>query len=278
MYFRHAVKICSMPPQIPFFGGSIPDNYDRHMGPWIFEPYAVEVAARIAREPPAQILEIACGTGRVTANLQKSLPEAEITATDFNPEMMAVARRRVPNGSIHWQTADGQHLPFGNGSFDAVICQFGLMFMPDPPLALREMWRVLRTAGRVVFSTWDRLEGNPAFLLANDLVAEYFPAEPPRFFYQPFSLYGDDILLGLAREAGFREIRVSLVPMIGEAESAASVASGVLEGSPMYDAILSRDASLLPVMLEALEKKLRDAYGDRPFRSPMQAWIVEGVK
>ncbi|HXD79061.1 MAG TPA: methyltransferase domain-containing protein [Puia sp.] len=267
-----------MPPQSPFFGGSIPANYDRHMGPWIFEPYAADVAARIAREPPAQIIEIACGTGRVTANLQKLLPGAKITATDFNPDMIAVARRRVPQGSIHWQTADGQQLPFEDASFDAVICQFGLMFMPDRSLALREMFRVLRTAGRVVFSTWDRLEGNPAFLLANDLVAEFFPDEPPQFFHQPFSVHGEDVLLGMARDAGFREIRVSLVPMIGEAESAASVASGVLEGSPMYDAIVNRDASLLPLMLEALEGKLREAYGDRPLRSPMQAWIVEAVK
>src|SRR3954470_10706268 len=117
----------------PSFAGSIPEKYDRFMGPCVFEPYALDLVARAAVGSPQSILEIACGTGRVTRHLHTAFPHARLTATDLNADMLAIARQQVtgpsPAGAfIHWMTADAQSLPFDDSSFDLAICQFGLMF------------------------------------------------------------------------------------------------------------------------------------------------------
>src|SRR5581483_157748 len=121
-----------MPTIPPTYSGLISENYDRYLGPYIFEPYArhlTEYAASGAPRPQT-ILEIACGTGRVTRHLQKTFPHARLIATDVSSDMLTIARRLTPDTNIDWQTADAQALPFDDHSFDLVICQFGLMFVP----------------------------------------------------------------------------------------------------------------------------------------------------
>src|SRR5688500_13094174 len=110
------------------FAGSIPALYDRYLGPLIFEPYAVDLAERLAILKPRDILETAAGTGIVTLELAKRLPEVTITATDLNPAMLGVAAQKVTATNIQWQQADALALPFADQSFDAVVCQFGVMF------------------------------------------------------------------------------------------------------------------------------------------------------
>lgn len=261
----------------PSFAGAIPENYDRYLGPYIFEPYAIETAARVPSDS-RRILEIACGTGRVTRHLRKCVPQAKLTATDLNPDMLAVARKRLAVDDIGWQTADAQDLPFGDSGFDTVVCQFGLMFVPDQPKAMREMYRVLRPGGRLLCSTWDKLANNPSFDMADQQAAAYFPGEPPRFFRHPFSLYEESVLSSLACDAGFNDVKVTALAMMCTAESAEGVATGMLDGSPMNAQIMARDPSLLPVMKASLADAMAREFGTAPMRSPMRAWYIEGTK
>jgi ubiquinone/menaquinone biosynthesis C-methylase UbiE len=113
------------------FAGSIPELYDRCLGPFLFEPYAADLAHRAAALAPRRILETAAGTGIVTAALAAALPEAESVATDLNPDMLEVARRKPGCGRIAFAPADAQALPFDDSGFDLVVCQFGAMFFPD---------------------------------------------------------------------------------------------------------------------------------------------------
>ena len=110
------------------FGGSIPKIYDEVLGPVYFEPYAIDMATRVAALKPETILETACGTGRVTMNIIKQVPSAKLTATDINPDMLSIAKSKLPGHSITWQQADATTLPFADNSFDCVTCQFGIMF------------------------------------------------------------------------------------------------------------------------------------------------------
>jgi ubiquinone/menaquinone biosynthesis C-methylase UbiE len=264
-----------MPTTPPAFTGNIPENYDRYLGPCIFEPYAQHVAEYAATGTANAILEIACGTGRVTRHLQNAFPGARLVATDLNIDMLTIALQLTPGANIEWRTADAQELPFDDHSFDLVIFQFGLMFVPDKEKALSEARRVLRRGGRLLFSTWDSLENNPTFYLADKVVKKYFPVDPPRFFHLPFSLHDDDQLVGWAKAAGFTDVRARLVKLPGYSSSAADVAAGMLEGSPMYNTLNELAPGDLPVIKADLAKALGEKFGEAPLVSPNQAWVVD---
>jgi ubiquinone/menaquinone biosynthesis C-methylase UbiE len=152
------------------FAGTIPEHYDSGLGPVIFVPYADDLCARIAeRVRSGRLLEIACGTGLLTSRLDAALPRAvEVTATDLNEGMLDYARSRVPpSDRLVWQVADAAALPFSAESFDALACQFGLMFVPDKATAFREARRVLRPHGLFFFNVWSRLDENAFARLAH---------------------------------------------------------------------------------------------------------------
>src|SRR5271154_5747963 len=112
------------------FAGSIPALYDRHLGPFIFEPYAADLADRLGRGTARHILETAAGSGIVTRAGASRLPDATIVATDLNQPMLDYAATKTTARNVVWRQADALALPFGDASFDAVICQFGAMFFP----------------------------------------------------------------------------------------------------------------------------------------------------
>ena len=139
------------------FAGSIPDIYDRLLVPLIFEPYARDLAERVAATKPRLVLETAAGTGAVTRALAASLGDARIVATDLNQPMLDHAKaRHSGNARIEWKQADALALPFEDQTFDVVVCQFGAMFFPDKVQGYREALRVLKPGGRFFFSVWDR--------------------------------------------------------------------------------------------------------------------------
>jgi len=263
----------------PAFAGSIPDKYERYLGPYLFEPYATDLVARLEPAGIKTVLEIACGTGRVTAHLREKLMEdARLVATDLNPDMIAIAKKILPDLQIEWSQADAQALAFDDNYFDCVICQFGLMFVPDKARALTEAYRVLTPGGRLLMNTWDKLENNPAFYMADRLVAQYFPEGPPSFFHIPFSMHDKDELRSLFENAGFGDCRINLVKKEGVCASAADAATGMLEGTPMYTAINDRNPGLLPSLKKDLGDALARSFGAAPMVSSMQAWVVEAKK
>ncbi len=112
------------------FVGSIPEHYDRNLGPIIFTDYAADIARRAAAGEPAKVLETAAGTGIVTRALRDHLAAGtRLTATDLNEPMLDVARAKFrPGEKVEFKPADAMALPFADGGFDVVVCQFGVMF------------------------------------------------------------------------------------------------------------------------------------------------------
>jgi ubiquinone/menaquinone biosynthesis C-methylase UbiE len=130
------------------FIGNIPQYYDQGLGPIIFAEYAVDIARRAAGGRPARVLETAAGTGIVTRELRDALPDgAQLTATDLNPPMLDIAHAKFgPGEQVEFQPADATALSFADQSFDAIVCQFGLMFYPDKAKSFSEAYRVLLPA------------------------------------------------------------------------------------------------------------------------------------
>jgi SAM-dependent methyltransferase len=106
-------------------------------------------AARVTRG--MQVLDICCGPGMLVAGALKR--GAEAVGIDFSERAVKFARDMVPDG--RFQQGDAQALPFPAASFDAVLCGYGLMHLPEPAVALREMLRVLRPGGQAALSVWD---------------------------------------------------------------------------------------------------------------------------
>jgi len=144
------------------FTGSIPDIYDDFLVPMIFEHYAEDIARRIAESGSANLLETAAGSGVATRAVARVMGrDGRLTVTDLNPPMIERARsRQGPDPRIDWAASDMVDLPFGDAAFDAVFCQFGVMFLPDRPKGFSEARRVLCKGGLYVFNTWDRIEVN----------------------------------------------------------------------------------------------------------------------
>ena len=152
------------------FAHSTPVLYDRYMAPLLFEPYAKLVAERCAMLQTDRILETAAGTGVVTRAVHVAAPQAEIVATDFNPAMLEFAAKTLTSERVLFRHADAHNLPFSDGTFDLVFCQFGVMFFPDKVRANQEARRVLRPNGHYLLVTFNRLELNPIPKAAEDAV------------------------------------------------------------------------------------------------------------
>ncbi len=261
------------------FIGTIPQNYDRYLGPLLFEPYAKDMVGRIDTASVNAVLEIACGTGRVTRHLKASLsPTVRIVATDLNADMLTVARAANPGNNIQWQLADAQDLPFDDAGFDIVACQFGFMFVPNKAKAFAEAWRVLKPGGCLLFNTWDKMENNELIHVTNPVIVSYFPTDPPTFYQIPFSFHDEKLIRSLLDQAGFYQIELALVKKEATSTSAKEAAIGLVEGNPVYGFICERDASMVGVIRCHIEKAIADKFGDYPLKSSMQAWVCKAWK
>jgi ubiquinone/menaquinone biosynthesis C-methylase UbiE len=259
------------------FVGDIPRNYDRYLGPALFHGFADDLTARIAVMPGMRILETACGTGIVTRRLADRLRgRGSIVSTDLNEAMIAYGRAQMPAGSEHveWQTADATKLPFPDQSFDAVVCQFGLMFFPDKAASIRETFRVLKPGGRYLFSVWDALTKNPLQRITHETVARFFPADPPSFYTVPFSLHDPAPLRTMLAEAGFEGIEVTHVEKTGASASAADATTGLIDGNPILDAIMDRRPEALGDIKRATAAAIAGELGDPPARIPLRAIVL----
>ena len=264
-----------MPATDTVFAGSIPGLYDRYLVPLLFSPYAAAVAGRARVLNPARILETAAGTGVVTAALHEALPDSDIVATDLNPPMLNVAANRIRSGKVRFEPADAQLLPFAVGSFDLVVCQFGIMFVPDKVDANAEARRVLREGGRYMLVIWDRVERNLATRAVGEAVARLFPDDSASFYERlPFRYHDPAVIEHDLLAAGFDAIAFETVELRSRARSAAEAAIGLCQGSPMRTEIEKQGPDALERATKAAEQALRRFEGPDGFDAPMSAHIV----
>lgn len=258
------------------FSGSIPEYYDRCLGPAWFDIFAADLVDRLATKPPGDVLEIACGTGIVTKRLRERLdPVVRLVATDLSKTMLDYARVKLGGAGIEWREADACKLPFEDASFGAAVCAFGVMFVPDKTAAFREARRVLREGGTFLFNVWDRLEENPHAHSNAQVFDELFPGDQEMQFAKlPFGMHDPTLLRKLLAEARFREVRIEPKRIEVHSPDARTLAIGQIRGTPRSLLIEKRGASLEDVIDKAAAA-LAKAGGEKPYRSHAQAVVVE---
>jgi len=262
------------------FVGSMPALYDRHLGPFIFEPSAEDLAARVARAAPHRVLETAAGTGIVTRAMARALAESgSITATDLNQAMVDYAAAQTTARNVTWRQADALALPFADGAFDAVVCQFGVMFFPDKRAGYREALRVLAPGGRFLFNVWDRIEDNEISRVVTDAVAALFPADPPRFLARTPHGYHDVALIrDELGQAGFARVEIETIEKRGRAPSPRDPAIGFCQGSPLRSEIEARDPGRLAEATEAAARAVAARFGPGPIEGKIQAHVITATR
>ena len=264
-------------PADTVFTGSIPKFYDTHMVPLIFEPYAADLVSRLQSRSLARVLEVAAGTGVVTRAMRAALPESvSIVATDLNQAMIDHAAAVGTRRAVEWRQADAMKLPFADASFDAVLCQFGVMFFPDKAAAFAEARRVLRPGGAYVFNAWDRIEENEFADVVTNALATVFPSDPPRFLARTPHGYHDVRLIARDLAAGgFRASpRIDTVAARSRAESPRIPAVAYCQGTPLRIEIETRDASRLAEATDVCTEALAVRFGRGAVDGKIQAHVV----
>lgn len=258
------------------FTGSIPDFYDSCLGPAWFDAFADDIAKRLSPKPPGDLLEIACGTGLVTRRMRDRLdPSVRLIATDISKAMLGYARGKLSDREgIEWREADAASLPFCDRQFGAVVCAFGVMFVPDKQAAFREARRVLKQGGTFVFNVWDRIEENPHAAANAEVLEGLFPADPEMRFRLPYEMYDPALLKRLLAEAGFEEVRIEKKRVQCDRVSARTIAIGHIRGSPRSLLIEKRGVSVDEV-IDLATAAISKIGGADPYRGSAQAVVVE---
>jgi ubiquinone/menaquinone biosynthesis C-methylase UbiE len=262
------------------FAGSIPENYDRHMVPLIFAPFAADLAQRAAALSPSAVLETAAGTGVVTRALAPKLsPGARYVVTDLNQPMLDyAASRQGPDSRITWRQADALALPFADAAFDLVFCQFGAMFFPDRVAAYREAKRVLKPGGHFLFSVWDRIEENVFADDVTNALARIFPHDPPRFLARTPHGYHDTALIRRDLEAaGFTRVEIETRAEQSRAPSPRLPAVAYCQGTLLRNEIEAREAGKLDAATDYAEAAIADRHGDGEVAAKIQAHVIVAV-
>ena len=260
------------------FIGDIPKNYDRFLGPVIFEAYADDIARRAAQLKPARVLELAAGTGIVSRKLKDAFgPDTHLTVTDLNAPMLEIARSKFSAGDdVAFETADAMALQFPDDHFDLVVCQFGLMFFPDKIASFREAHRVLKPGGTYLFNTWGSHAENPFAPIAQDVAAKFMPDNPPGFYHVPFSYPDPAIVIPDFTSGGFQHVTSETLSINQTVTDWNAFAHGFVFGNPLFDEIKNRGGVNAHDVARAIEQALRKAFGIEPASMPLKATVFEG--
>lgn len=259
------------------FTGAIPELYEAYLVPLIFEPYAADLATRLAARSPGRVLEVAAGTGVVTRALARTLPaSASIVATDLNQAMLDRARAIGTARPVEWRTADALALPFPDAAFDAVVCQFGVMFFPDKPRAYAEARRVLRPGGVFLFNVWDSLAENELPDAIQAALETLFPDDPPRFLGRtPYAYFDPAAVARDLAAGGFPSPpQVATVAARSRARSAREPAIAFCQGTPLRGEIEARGATRLEEATGAAERAIARRFGEGAVDGRIQAHVV----
>lgn len=262
------------------FSGDDALNYETYLGPLLFEPSSIEILSRLNTSGVESVLELAAGTGRMTKHLRKYFnPSIRITATDINSDMLSLARKNQNDSTIDFQLADIQELPFPDHSFDLVLCQYGLMFLPDKKKGFNEVFRVLKPGGRFVFSTWDSTRQIPLLkIVFNDLILPFFKPEDSGRLTTPFSLHDPALLIDFLTGAGFTDNSVLPVSFKSGPTSTENVVNGFFLKHPLGRLVAEKDPAAVESIAKEMQQRLIAQFGSGVLIFDLRAFIGSGLK
>ncbi len=263
------------------FTGSGPEHYDTYLVPLIFEAYANDLAKRTVALAPETVLETAAGTGVVTRALASRLcSDSRYMVTDLSQPMLDhAANKQGSDDRITWRQADALDLPFDDASFDAVVCQFGVMFFPDRVAGYAEARRVLKPGGSFLFNVWDQIDANEFAHLATEAAASVFPDDPPRFLVRtPYGYHDLELIRDELGKARFSQVSITTLEKTSSAPSPRHPAVAYCQGTGLRSEIETRDASLLEHVTDRATEAIAERFGNGPVAGKIRGHIVAAAR
>ncbi|OSC38739.1 class I SAM-dependent methyltransferase [Mycobacterium decipiens] len=216
------------------------ENYQRCFVPVIPGPLAGDLIELIAPQPGEFVVDVACGTGVVARLVAERVgAEGRVVGVDLNPDMLRIARVIPAAAPIEWRQANAEALPLPDDSYDLVLCQLGLMFVPDQTAAVSEMRRVLSTGGRVAISV--PAEMPRLWKVFADALGAHIAPELTGFVTLVFSLTDPNVITGLLREAGFDEVTVTTTTKTLRLPAAKDFVWQYISATPLAELVAAAD-------------------------------------
>lgn len=257
--------------------GNSAEAYERYLVPGMFEPWAERLVEDAALQSGERVLDVGCGTGVVARRAAAAVaPDGEVVGVDPNEGMLDVARTASSDQrpGIEWRRGEAAELPFPEGGFDAVLCQQVLQFVSNPAAALEEMLRVLVSDGRLALSVWRPLEFHPSYARMADALGRHAGEEAAAMMRSPFSAWDVSEVRGLVREAGFRDVVVTIQIGSMRYPSPEEFVRREAASSPLAGPLGALTREVREALIRDVGEGIREYTDDEGVVFPMETYVV----
>ena len=222
-----------------------------------------------------KVLDVCCGTGLVTAaaTVRGAMP----IGLDFSSAMLKQARQSHPE--LQFDEGDAAALPYADGSFDAVVSNFGVHHVSRPDKALAEARRVLRPGGRIAFTTWAAPADNIAWRLLFDAIRDHGDPDAATAPPSGGNLGSAAAVLQWLRDAGFADARAEPVRREWRVDDARDLVAALSRGTVRTAALIAaQPAAARPAIDTAVARAARPYRRNDAFAVPIAAILASGTK
>jgi ubiquinone/menaquinone biosynthesis C-methylase UbiE len=261
--------------------GSAPEIYERELVPAVFGAWAPILVQLAQPRPGDRVIDVACGTGIVARIAAERVgPTGAVVGIDLNPGMLSVARSASidvgSGGSLQWQEASADKLPFPDGSFDIVYCQLGLQFFADRAAALREMRRVLGAEGRIALMVWRGINESPGFAVLAEALQRHI-GQAAAIMRAPFGLSDADELAALVRGAGFQRVAIHQRSGTVRFPSVERFVLSYVAGSPLAGPVAQAGDAAREALITDVRNALVEFTSDTELAFPIAAHLLSAA-
>jgi ubiquinone/menaquinone biosynthesis C-methylase UbiE len=257
--------------------GSASEAYERYIVQAFMQGWTHALLDVATLTAGARVLDVAYGTGVVTRQAASRVGQhGHVVGVDLNAGMLAMARMLPQSAGppIEWKEGNVTALPFPEASFDVVLCQQGLQFFPDKPVALRDMRRVLTPTGHLVLSVWRHISHCPWQRAVADALERHVSMDAAQGIRGAFALGDREELRALVGAAGFRTIRVRIDSQMIRYPSLDEFVPGYLSATPVAGMIAKLDQSTRAAILQEVKTSLRPYVDDDGLAAPIEAHVL----